>query len=101
MLNKLEFYSKLKTLSNHKVWSITKKASYSNFKIEGNLILFKRDFTNKNWTINIDELYSAYTNEDFINTIVLRKYMSNRVYSPSLAILIELKLIDNKGNNLK
>lgn len=97
MLSKNEFYTKLETLSKIKVWSVTKKASYSNFKIEGDLISFTRDFTNKNWSINIDELYKAYTNENFINTIVLRKYMSNRVYSPSLAILIEIGLVNNKG----
>jgi hypothetical protein len=83
-----------------KIGSTTGKATYSNFKVEGELIHFKRDNTGQPWQLDIGPVYDVYLKERFINTTVLRKYISGRTYSPSLAILIASNFIDKQGNRI-
>jgi hypothetical protein len=83
-----------------KMTSKTGTASYSDFSLEGAALSFKRDNTGKYWKLDIDEVYRAYTKESFINTVILRKYISSRVFSPSLALLIKTGFCDAEGNRL-
>ncbi len=46
------------------------------------------------------ELFEAYSNEPFINTTILRNYITGRKYSPSLAILKAAGLYDYMGNRV-
>ena len=80
--------------------SKTGTASYSEFSLNNNILSFKRDNTGKYWKLNIDEVYEAYTKEKFINTVVLRKYVSGRVFSPSMALLIRTGFCDDSGNRI-
>lgn len=98
MKTKSLFLAKARKLN--KVYSKTRKVSYSNFTFTGNTLSFKRDSTGNYHSINLDELYTAYTKEKFINTIVLRNYISKWVYSPALAILIAMQFCDINGNRL-
>jgi hypothetical protein len=100
LLNKQQFTEALTRLPK-KVSSKSGKASYSQFRQEGNMLVFKRDNTGYEWSINIDELFTAYQQLDFINTNNIRQYVSGMVYSPSCAVLIALGLYDGKGNRLK
>lgn len=77
--------------------SITGKASYHNCVLEESILHFIRTNTGKAWQINLNEAYTAYLNEQFINTVVLRKYMSSRVYSPTLGLLIQMGLYNKNG----
>lgn len=98
-MTKQDFIVQLSNLK--RVTSITGKASYSSFKVMDNKLHFIRENNQTNWAINIDQLYEAYSNLDFINTVAIRKYVSGRVYSPSCAVLIALNLFDSKGNKIK
>lgn len=96
-LGKNEFVSLLGQLPV-KVMSKTGSASYSKFSIVGDVLKFKRNNTGKMWEININELFDAYQNLETINTILIKQYVSGRVYSPSCAVLIAMNLYDEKGN---
>lgn len=96
MISKIAFIGRIGSIK--KFYSVTRKASYAELLLKKNILYFKRSNTQKHWKLDINELYKAYRNEDFFNTIVLRKYMSSRVYSPSLGLLIATGLCDSKGN---
>ena len=95
MLSSTLFISKVKKIQSYK--SITGKATYINCYVAGDSFHFVRQNTGKAWKLNLSEAYNAYLNETFINTPILRNYMSGRVYSPTLGLLIAIKLYNNKG----
>lgn len=96
IINKDDFIKKLSILKN--ATSKTGTASYSSFLLKGSKLYFKRDNKNTYWEIDINQLYEAYCNLNFINTVNIQKYINGRVYSPACAILIAMGLYDEDGN---
>lgn len=47
--------------------------------------------------VSVDELYSIYYNCCFINTNIVRSYITGRMFSPAVAILIASGFYDNSG----
>lgn len=47
--------------------------------------------------VSVDELYSIYYNCSFINTNIVRSYITGRMFSPAVAILIASGFYDNSG----
>lgn len=88
-LSKANFVDLIKGLST--LISVTGNV-YSNIHVVGELIMGERDSTQKTFEIEIDKLYDAYVNIEYsrLNTVTLKKYVNNRVQSPSLAILKEV-----------
>lgn len=95
MISKTEFYKRVKRL--RKIRSVTGRASYSNFTLEHDNLIFQRVNTKQYWKLNLDELYSVYKTEKYFNTVILRNHLTGRIYSPSLAILIAIKACDKDG----
>jgi hypothetical protein len=54
-------------------------------------IFFKRPQSNKYEKIKIDELYNLYVNVPNINTVAAKEYITSRVQSPAVAIILKLK----------
>jgi hypothetical protein len=81
--------------------SVTRRASYSEFNLEGDILTFKRNSTGNYRHVNLDQLYEAYRSENHINTVVLKNYLGNWVYSPGLAILIAAGFCDGDGNRIR
>lgn len=52
------------------------------------------------WELNIDELYDIYRANSFINTTVIKNATGGRVNSPSVAVLMAIGCIDDKGNRV-
>lgn len=95
MLDNVSFVELVKKVKSYK--SITGRASYTNCRVEQDVLHFIRKNTGKTWKIHLLEAYEVYLKEEVINTSVLRNYMSSRVYSPTLGLLIEIKLYNTKG----
>lgn len=88
-MNKNLFLKKLSKITE--AYSITGKF-YHSIQVSGDKILFIRSHKDKSESIAIDELYQLYTKEHKtgINTVIAKKYITNRVQSPSVAILLQL-----------
>ena len=100
MLSKPEFNSKINNLPDL-IYSKTGKASYTSFSLDDNNILhFVRLNTQKNWELDLDDLFEIYATEKFINTAVVKKIKNRKVNSPSVAVLMEIGCIDKIGNRL-
>lgn len=56
--------------------------------------------TGEHWELNIDELYDIYNTNSFINTTVIKNKTGGRVNSPSVAVLMAIGSIDDKGNRI-
>ena len=95
MIDKNEFIKRIKELDSFE--SKTGK-TYSNLSLNGNVLSFKRDSTGLDWKLNVDEVYNVYTKEKYFNTVVIRKYLDGRVYSPALGLLMATELCDKEGN---
>ncbi len=95
MISKTEFINRIKQLKSF--MSKTGRASYSQLRLEGNKLFFKRDMTGVDWKLNIDNAYWAYTQENYFDTVVLQKYVIGRVYSPTLGLLMATGLCDKEG----
>jgi hypothetical protein len=72
---------------------------YSNIYVSGSYIYYTRESGSRE-EINMFELFEAYSNEPFINTTILRNYITGRKYSPSLAILKAAGLYDYMGKRV-
>lgn len=77
--------------------SVTGSAGYQSIRVGGNSLFFTRTNTGSEETISLSELYHIYQNLKFINTTILRDYISGRAYSPSLAVMIAAGFYDSKG----
>ena len=99
MFSKEEFYSRVKKIKIMR--SISGLASYSELKVIDNVLHFKRDNKNTYWQLSLDELYTAYINEQYFNTVILKKYISGIVYSPSLSLLLAINACDENGFRIK
>lgn len=94
MIDKKGFIKRIKGLNSFE--SKTGK-TYSNLLLNENILSFKRDSTGKYWDLDIDEVYHVYTKENYFNTVVIRKYLDVRVYSPALGLLMATGLCDKAG----
>ena len=73
--------------------------SYKNIHVSRDEIYFERE--SKSYEpISIRELFKVYQTCDFIDTVILRKFITGRTFSPSLAILIESGLYDSGGHRI-
>jgi hypothetical protein len=95
MTTKEEFYKRVSQIQSFT--SITGRASYSQLTIVKNILSFKRSNTQKDWELNLDDLYEAYTKEHYFNTVILKNYLTRRTYSPSLGLLIKTQMINKEG----
>ncbi len=91
-----EFRSKLSNVST----ASGSRASYRNISISENVVKFTRVSTNNEEEVSISQLFDLYKNEEVINTVVARRHISGRVYSPSVAILKAAGLINSDGIRL-
>ena len=98
MKTKNELFKHIKKFG--RIFSKTGRASYSNFQVDGSIVRFTRDNTRKRRSVDIDVVYAVYRKEKYINTVVLKRHLSGRVYSPSLAILIASGFCDENGNRI-
>jgi hypothetical protein len=99
MLSLNEFKTRINKLPET-VLSKTKKASYTCFKIEGDILHFERVIPKTKWSLNITTLYDIYKKYDFINTSIIKLETKGRVNSPSIAILMEIGCINKKGERI-
>lgn len=89
-LSKDEFIRQLQVVKEaESVQGVT----YSHIEVHEKKIQGMRESTQQPFTINMESLYQAYTENEVINTSVLKKYVNNRVQSPAYAILIKMGLI--------
>lgn len=77
----------------------SKGKTYTNVKLEDTVITFQRT-PNKRECIAINELYEVYMRESWIDTAVLKKYLSNRASSPAFAVLLASGIYDKNGNRV-
>ena len=82
------------------ILSKTGDASYTNFSLRGNILAFDRVNTGEHWELDINELYDIYKANSFINTKVIKNSTGGRVNSPSVAVLMAIGCIDEKGNRI-
>ena len=99
MISEKQFIERVRSVSKV-IQSITGKASYTGFRIEGNTLYFHRVVPKTNWNLNLKELYRIYNKHSFINTSVIKQETGGRVNSPSVALLLAIKCIDLKGNRI-
>lgn len=79
-----------------KAYSVKEKKKYKNISIKDDQIYYLRE-SNSYESISIHELLDVYKKCNFINTVILRDYISGRKFSPSLAFLVESGLYDQRG----
>ena len=95
-MNFEEFKEKFKQI---RVASSEQGKLYTNVQVAGNYIHFTRESGSRE-QINISELFEAYNKESFINTTILRNYITGRKFSPSLAFLKTAGFYDSIGNRV-
>ena len=89
VIEKSEF---IQRLSKIKTATSVRGVEYTSIHVNGNKIYFKRSRDRTEYeSILIDELLCLYLNEPNYNTSIARNYITGRCYSPSVAILNELK----------
>ena len=92
MLSYKTFKKEIAAMST--VISINRQSSYKIVSVVDDSLFFIREGKDNTECINLNELYNFYINETDYKTTVAKEYLSSRVYSPSAAILKELKLIE-------
>ena len=92
-MDKQEFVSKLrKHLQGEVVTSISKKVLYTINCIDEDFVRGTRGSSGNRFKVHINELLDAYNNgERPLTTTKLKNFISGRVQSPALAILLELE----------
>lgn len=68
--------------------------------MSNDILSFTRESTGVIWKLSLDDVYQIYLKEDFFNTVVIRKHLSNRTYSPILGLLMATGLCDVNGKRL-
>ena len=86
-MNLTEFKAKISEIKT--ATSKTGK-KYNSIRVNGNTIVFKRENKTDYEKIYIEELFDFYSNGDINSTPDAKNYISGRVQSPSVAILLEL-----------
>jgi hypothetical protein len=99
MLNNTKFIDAIKRMPKT-IHSKSGKASYNNFHFKDKILYFTRVNTGKEWHVDVLLLHQIYKTNRYINTSVIRRIKNGRVNSPSIAILMAIKAIDNDGNRI-
>lgn len=94
MIPEKEFRDRIARMSK-KIKSKSGKAFYTNFKTQGDTLFFQRVVPKTDWKLDLKKLYSE---NSFINTTVVKRDMKGRVNSPSVAVLMAIGCIDDKGH---
>ncbi len=91
--------SDLKILLNalDEIPSKTGRANYKSIRVRNNTVILKRESSGNEISISINELFDVYENESFINTIIVRNYITGYVNSPACAVLMGVGLYDKNG----
>lgn len=84
--------SSVKTVS-----TATGSATYQDITIDADNMLLKKSGTGREETINLRELYKVYENLNHIDSNSVKKYITNRVFSPAVAVLIASGLYNAAG----
>jgi hypothetical protein len=93
-------YSKFKEqLGRIKTATSIQGKTYDKIHVSGDSIYYERE-SGSDESISIKELYYIYQNLSFINTTILRDYITGRKFSPSFAILISAGYYDGSGRRL-
>ena len=93
-LSKKQFLELLKTV---KEATSVQGVHYSQIRVtENKIVTGRRDTTGASFNIEINKLFDAYKENEHINTSVLKRYITNRVQSPGLAILLEMRIVTKK-----
>ncbi len=99
MISEKIFIERIYNIPNT-ILSKTGTASYTGFKIDGELLHFHRVVPKTNWNLNLKTIYQVYLRNDFINTAVVKRETGGRVNSPTVAILLAIGCIDERGNRI-
>lgn len=86
-----KYVSKLST-----VHSSNNRTSYNDINVCGDLVYFKRGDSIKSEFVSLEELYQFYCKESKYNTVTAKDYITGRVQSPAVAIL--LAILDDINN---
>ncbi len=80
-----------------KIPSFSGSTFYHDINVQGDHIHLKRGSNDAEVRINLKELYEAYCRLERINTAIIGPYITGRVYSPSCALLVAMKLYHPDG----
>ncbi|MBK7853263.1 MAG: hypothetical protein IPJ66_19610 [Bacteroidetes bacterium] len=75
--------------------------SYRNIRISGEYMLLDRESSGNQERISLRELYELYRQNEAIDTKIAGKFISGRVFSPAVAVLISAGLFDAKGKKIE
>jgi hypothetical protein len=78
-------------LSIRKAESISGARNYVDIKVASPYLTFRREGKSEFERIKLDELYKFYTSGEELKTTVAKNYISGRVQSPAVAVLLALK----------
>ena len=95
MISKSDFINRARKLNS---FTSKRGETYSDLSLKDNILSFKRDSSGKKWELNVDEVYNVYLEESYFNTVVIRKHLNGRIYSPALGLLMVTGLCDEEGN---
>jgi hypothetical protein len=81
-ISQTEFKKRISGIVGAKIPSKTGSAQYKIYSLNSPILSFKRINTGEDWTLDINELYSIYKSNSFINTSVVKMTFGRRVNSP-------------------
>ncbi|MBL7692031.1 MAG: hypothetical protein JNM41_10590 [Flavipsychrobacter sp.] len=80
-----------------KIPSFSGRTFYYDINLQGDYIHLKRGSNDAEVRIKLKELHEAYCRLERIDTAMIRPYITGRVYSPSCALLVAMKLYHPDG----
>jgi hypothetical protein len=83
-----DFLNKLSSIT--KVVSVKSKRPYVDIKVVDLYLTFRREGNSQIEKIKLDKLYKFYMSGDYSKTTAAKKYISGRVQSPAVAVLLAL-----------
>jgi len=96
----LDFETFKALLAQLKTAYSVKGHTYSDIQSDRDYIYYTRESTSRE-PLSLKDLYHVYKTCDYINTTILRDYITGLKFSPSLAILIASGLYDKNGHRVQ
>jgi len=96
-MTKPEFIQLLKGINT--AISSSQGKEYRIVSVSSNALSFFRESGSEE-SISVDELYTVYCNCSYINTTVIRQYITGRKFSPAVAILTHAGFYDGNGRRI-
>lgn len=93
-MTKPEFIQVLKGIRT--AISSSQGKEYGIVSVSSNVLIYTRE-SGREESISVDELYTVYCKCSYINTTVVRQFISGRKFSPAVAILTYAGLYDGNG----